>query len=1319
MLLAAACNCNPPVTVVPDAGPFPGDPCMPNPCRDAHRGVCQAAMGIAECRCDPGYTEAAGQCTAATTCEPNTCGGHGTCSIGSAGPQCACTLGWAGSFCQSCDAANGYYDDGHGHCTLDACEPNPCTADPTRALCTVVNHAAVCQCNAGTHDAGGTCVADTACTPTSCAGHGTCAVQGTAIACSCDSGWAGAACNQCDSVNGFHSDGAGGCTQNACLPSPCTEPHRSVCVNQGGITHCDCDTGYHFDGTACVVDDVCMPSTCGAHGTCAVMNGVARCMCDPAWSGSACELCAQGYHSDGAGGCTMDVCLPNPCTSPNRTTCVAMGSTPTCQCDPGTHEDGTGGCTNDPCLPNPCAAMNQACRAMGTGYQCYVPPCDDMNPCTDDSVVGGSCVHAARMDGAACSTDICTVGQTCQAGVCKGGGPRACDDGNPCTRDTCVSPAGCTSTNDDTLVPPDDGIACTVEVCSAGASQHTPSNARCDDGLYCDGTEVCMPGAGADSRGCQTTNVPMPPGPSTPCAKYVCNETTDSFTLMTSSTGSSCDDGIACTSGDVCDASGMCAGTVSASCGPPSGTCTSTTALPATLDIGLAPVTGTITMNGGLLPLVTNNYENGVIWARATDTGKLHRLRLIDWTNSGSYPSYSRSASSNTINTTLIPGVYDILYQRAYQSSGDYVEERTLSPGPDPVVNGYRLLMSAVVIPAGGRTLNVDIAVTTVTGTITQNGAMLPLTTDNYENGVIWARATDTGKLHRLRLIDWTNSGSYPSYSRSAASNTINTTLMPGTYDILYQRAYQTSADYVEERTLSPTPDPVINGYRVLQTGVVVSGAAQTINVDIASTTITGTITMNGAALPLTTDNYENGVIWARASDTGKLHRLRLIDWTNSGSYPTYTRSAGSDTINTTLMPGTYDLLYQRAYQTSADYVEERTLSPSADPVVNGFRVLRTGVAVSGAAQTINVDIPFTTITGTITQNGAALPLTTDNYENGVIWARATDTGKLHRLRLIDWTNSGSYPSYTRSAGSDTLNTTLMPGTYDLLYQRAYQSSGDYVEEQTLSPSADPVVNGFRVLRAGVVVSGATQTINVDIPFTTVTGTITQNGATLPLTTDNYENGVIWARASDTGKLHRLRLIDWTNSGSYPSYTRSAGSNTINTTLMPGTYDILYQRAYQSSGDYVEERTLSPSPDPVVNGYRVLQTGVVVAGAAQALNVDIPAVSVSGAITMGGAPLPMVTDNYENGVIWARARDTGKLHRMRLIDWTNSGSYPSYTRSAASNTINTTLMPGTYDILYQRAYETSGDYVEERTLSPSPDPVVNGFRILNQCVLIQ
>ena len=147
---------------LPDARP--SDPCEPNPCTEPNRAVCTAPLDVAECRCDPGYEERGGACERVTPCEPGLCGEHGTCEMGDGGPECVCELGHAGEHCELCDEGAGYYDDGTGRCTLDACSPSPCT-DPTRMLCTGVDRRAVCGCNAGTHDEGGTCVPDATCMP--------------------------------------------------------------------------------------------------------------------------------------------------------------------------------------------------------------------------------------------------------------------------------------------------------------------------------------------------------------------------------------------------------------------------------------------------------------------------------------------------------------------------------------------------------------------------------------------------------------------------------------------------------------------------------------------------------------------------------------------------------------------------------------------------------------------------------------------------------------------------------------------------------------------------------------------------------------------------------------------------------------------------------------------------------------------------------------------------------------------------------------------------------------------------------------------------
>ncbi len=79
----------------------------------------------------------------------------------------------------------------------------------------------------------------------------------------------------------------------------------------------------------------------------------------------------------------------------------------------------------------------------GGGTPCV--PVDDQNPCTDNRCAGGMPVHVPKPDGAACVTDACSPGGTCQAGACVGGAPLVCNGGASCVAGACVAPV-CTGT---------------------------------------------------------------------------------------------------------------------------------------------------------------------------------------------------------------------------------------------------------------------------------------------------------------------------------------------------------------------------------------------------------------------------------------------------------------------------------------------------------------------------------------------------------------------------------------------------------------------------------------------------------------------------------------------------------------------------------------------------------------------------------------------------------------------------------------------------------------------------------------------------------
>lgn len=123
-----------------------------------------------------------------------------------------------------------------------------------------------------------------------------------------------------------------------------------------------------------------------------------------------------------------------------------------------------------------------------------------------------------------------------------------CNDGNPCTTDTCNAVGACVNTNN--TIACDDGNACTMgDTCSAGSCSGTPVTCSPLDQCHTAGT--CNPATGTCSNPNQMD-------------------------------GTTCNDGNACTQADACQA-GVCAGTNAVTC----------TALDGCHDVGVCnPATG-------------------------------------------------------------------------------------------------------------------------------------------------------------------------------------------------------------------------------------------------------------------------------------------------------------------------------------------------------------------------------------------------------------------------------------------------------------------------------------------------------------------------------------------------------------------------------------------------------------------------------------------------------------------------------------------------------------------------------------------------------
>ena len=489
--------------------------------------------------CDGAETCLAGVCVAGTLLN---CDDGNPCTVDSCDPVAGCQPAQApdGTPCSDPSVCNGQETCQAGACTagtaLTCDDGNPCTIDTCDAVLGC-RHAAVgngISCTDGNACNGGETCQNGACTP------------GTAL--------------NCDDVNPCTVDSCDaslGC-QHAALADGSFCLDGSVC--NGSET---CQAGICTAGTALNCDDgnACTTDGCNAIGGCthAPIGG--------------CQTCTVNSDCNDANPCTTDVCSGGACQ--NNT--VANGT----PCADGTVCNGAETCQAGACTAG--SALN----------------CDDGNPCTTDTcdAVAG-CQHPAVTDGTSCAdSTVCNGAETCLSGVCSPGSPLNCDDGNPCTADSCNAIAGCqyVAATDGTPCP--DGTACNgAETCLSGAcvpgiplncddlnpcttdscdpalgclNPALADGTPCPDGTVCNGDEICSAGT------CMPGTPPFC-SDGNACTTDTCDPTLGCQYLPVGD-GTVCDDGDTCTTGDSCQA-GTCTGTpvvctLPQTCDPATGTC--------------------------------------------------------------------------------------------------------------------------------------------------------------------------------------------------------------------------------------------------------------------------------------------------------------------------------------------------------------------------------------------------------------------------------------------------------------------------------------------------------------------------------------------------------------------------------------------------------------------------------------------------------------------------------------------------------------------------------------------------------------------------
>eukprot|EP00899_Mesostigma_viride_P017134 jgi/Mesvir1/25421/Mv25775-RA.3 len=623
--------------------------CTPTTPFCLNNSTCVGCASNADCTdnlfCNGVETCVSGRCTAGTppscddsiACTTDSCDGNqNKCVHVTENARCS-----DGLFCngvETCDAAEGCKPgtppscDDSIACTTDSCDgnQNKCVHVTENARCSdglFCNGVETCDaaegCKPGTPPS---CDDSIACTTDSCDGDQNKCVHVTENA-RCSDGLFCNGVETCDAAEGCKPGTPPSCDDSiACTTDSC-DGNQNKCVHVtenarcsdglfcNGVETCDAAEGCK-PGTPPSCDDsiACTTDSCdGDQNKCVHVTENARCsdglFCNGVETCDAAEGCKPGTppSCDDSIACTTDSCDgdQNKCVHVTENARCSDGlfcnGVETCDaaegCKPGTPPscDDSIACTTDSCDgdQNKCVHVTENARCSdglfcngvetcdaAEGCKPGTPPsCDDSIACTTDSCDGdqNKCVHVT--ENARCSDGLfCNGVETCDAAEgCKPGTPPSCDDSIACTTDSCDGDQNkCVHVTENARcsdglfcngvetcdaaegckpgTPPscDDSIACTTDSCDGDQNKcvHVTENARCSDGLFCNGVETCDA-----AEGCKP-GTPPSCDDSIACTTDSCDGNQNKCVHVTEN--SRCSDGLFCNGVETCDAAEGC-----------------------------------------------------------------------------------------------------------------------------------------------------------------------------------------------------------------------------------------------------------------------------------------------------------------------------------------------------------------------------------------------------------------------------------------------------------------------------------------------------------------------------------------------------------------------------------------------------------------------------------------------------------------------------------------------------------------------------------------------------------------------------------------
>ena len=388
---------------------------------------------------------------------------------------------------------------------------------------------------------------------------------------------------------------------------PMADSEPISCAGQVGCDcaqDADCDSGLcaaQVDGSK-VCAEVCTDA-CPGHQVCALPTEDATTkyclpqhisLCDPCTSNSQCVHPGDAYAACVAWGpgkgnfcgtwCSKSVPCPAGFTCQQSDDVAGNGVV---QCVP----DAGAACACSQraiklqlstwCGAGPCAGKRTCLAAGETG----APAGGGLTACSGAAPVAESCDGVDNDCDGATDEDTCDDGQPCTKDSCAPASgcqhlpmtSEGCDDGDACTQsDTCDDQGTCAGT----AKACSDGIACTKDLCdpATGGCSYPPiaNGDGCDDGDGCTVGDLCTGGkcVPGQAKACDDGNA---------CTADSCDPANGQCKHPFTADGGKCNDGKPCTENDVCKAgqctSGpakICGGAnpcVNSACDPATGLC--------------------------------------------------------------------------------------------------------------------------------------------------------------------------------------------------------------------------------------------------------------------------------------------------------------------------------------------------------------------------------------------------------------------------------------------------------------------------------------------------------------------------------------------------------------------------------------------------------------------------------------------------------------------------------------------------------------------------------------------------------------------------